>query len=91
MPKLIEGQTYRTDFRLAGATGVVQVVYGNKDVHLFGSLDNENFVLIESYTSSAIREAALCKYFKFSTNAADPNATDETNTTELIIEETRGG
>lgn len=91
MPKLTEGKTYRTDFRRAGATGIVQVVYGNNDVHLFGSLDNENFVLIESYTSSSIREAALCTYFKFSTSATDPNVIDENNTTELILEETIGG
>lgn len=90
MSELTPGHVFKTDFRRAGSTGIIQVVHGDSDVHLFGSLDNDNYVLIETFVSSTIKEIALCTYFKFSTDAANADATAVT-TTKLILEETIGG
>ena len=73
-----------------GSRGVVQCVHGGSTHHayLYGSLNGSDYVLIESFTSSAIKEVVLCPYFLISGSAV--NITDDVNAaTKVYIDETR--
>lgn len=62
-----------------GARGVIQVDYGDTSVSLYGSLNDINYILIETYTASAVKEVALCKYMAFFAG------TDATRTKAQIV------
>ena len=79
-----------------GARGVIQVDYGNTTVSLYGSLNDINYILIETYSSaSALKEVALCKYMAFfaGTNATRTKAEivdgGTFGTTKAYINETK--
>ena len=78
-----------------GARGVIQVDYGNTAVSLYGSLNNINYILIETYSASVLKEVALCKYMAVfaGTDATRTRAQIEAGgsfgTTKAYINETR--
>ena len=78
-----------------GGRGVVHIDYGNTSVSLYGSLNDINYILIETYAASALKEVALCKYMAFfaGTNAtrtrAEIVAGGSFGTTKAYINETR--
>lgn len=78
-----------------GARGVVQVDYGDTSVSLYGSINDVNYILIETYTASAVKEVALCKYMAVfaGTDATRTKAQIEAGgsfgTTKAYINETR--
>jgi hypothetical protein len=72
-----------------GSRGVVQaVIDGANAAYLYGSVNGSDYVLIESFTASVIKEVVLCPYFLISGSAA--NITDDVNAaTKVYIDETR--
>ena len=59
--ELTAGHIQRMSLR-DGARGVIQVDYGDTSVSLYGSINDVNYILIETYTASAVKEVALCQY-----------------------------
>ena len=78
-----------------GARGVIQVDRGDTNVSLYGSLNDINYILIETYTASALKEVALCKHMAFfaGTDATRTKAEivggGSFGTTKAYINETR--
>lgn len=72
-----------------GSRGVVQaIISGGNAAYLYGSLNGSDYQLIESFTTSAIKEIVLCPYFKLSTSSASVTGTVGGNT-KVYIDETR--
>ena len=72
-----------------GSRGVIQAVHdGSNDAHLWGSLNGTDYTLVESFTSSVIKEIVLCTYFKISSNASSDSGTVGAGT-KVFIDETR--
>ncbi len=65
------GTAYSPSMHSTYGKGVIQVVKGNTNVSLYGSLDGTNYVLIETFSASAIKEVVKCNYFKISGSASD--------------------
>jgi len=64
--------------RAGNSNGLIQVKNtSGTTVYLFGSLDNINFALIDSFNSDTIKEVMLCPYMKIAGNTdASSNATN---------------
>lgn len=92
--EIVEHSIYRSSLR-DGAKGVIQVDHDTTDVSLYGSLTNVNFVLIETFTASAVKEIALTPFIGVATgtNATRTKSQLETGqnfgNTEIYINETR--
>ena len=73
-----------------GSRGVVQCVHGGSTHHayLYGSVNGSDYVLVESFTSSALKEVVLCPYFKLSTSASSVTGTVNA-ATKVYVDETR--
>lgn len=72
-----------------GSRGVVQaVIEGANSAYLYGSLNGTDYQLVESFTSSAIKEIVLCPYFKLSTSDTSVTGTVGGNS-KVYISETR--
>tara|TARA_B100000965_G_C19603362_1_gene764394 strand:- start:6588 stop:6860 length:273 start_codon:yes stop_codon:yes gene_type:complete len=72
-----------------GSRGVVQCVHdSSNNAYLYGSLNGTDYVLVESFTASALKEIVLCPYFKLSTSASSVTGTVG-GTTKVYIDETR--
>lgn len=75
-----------------GSRGVVQCVHGGSTHHayLWGSINGSDYVLIESFTGSALKEIILVPYLKIS-NASSGHSSGAVNAaTKVYIDETRG-
>jgi len=72
-----------------GSRGVIQaVISGGNAAYLYGSLNGTDYQLIESFTTSAIKELVLCPYFKLSTSSSSVTGTVNV-ATKVYIDETR--
>ncbi len=89
MAELQVGQAFTPNLRGSTGQGVVQVTRGDTDLSLWGSVNGTDYVLIETFTASSLKEVILCSFFKISGNAADIDAA--AGTSKLWIDETRGG
>jgi hypothetical protein len=72
-----------------GSRSLVQaVISGGNAAYLYGSLNGTDYQLIESFTTSAIKELVLCPYFKLSTSSSSVTGTVNA-ATKVYIDETR--
>lgn len=92
--ELTENYVFRPTLR-DGSRGVLQVDHDTTDVSLYGSLNGENFVLIESFDAPAIKEIALTPYMmvgdgtEASRTLAELQTGQDFGNTEVYINETR--
>jgi hypothetical protein len=69
--------------------GVVQSIINSTNyVYLYGSIDNTNFALIDSFTSDQIKVITIPPYIKASGSATDHTAAIG-GTTKLLLNEDR--
>ena len=92
--ELTENFVYRPTLR-DGSRGVVQVDHNTTDVSLYGSLNGQLFVLIETFTAPAIKEIALAPYMMVGDGTDASRTLNQLQTgqsfgnTEVYINETR--
>lgn len=91
MTQLTQNTAFTPNLRGSSGAGVVQVVYDSATIHLHGSLNGTDYVLVESFAADSIKEVVLCPYFKYSSSATDETASGALGTHKVIIDETRGG
>jgi|TARA_R100000482_G_C5123659_1_gene147315 cobalamin biosynthesis Co2+ chelatase CbiK len=67
------------------ANGLIQVVNtSGTAVYLFGSLNNSDFVLIETFNSDTIKEIQLCPFMKVA--GSSDASTNATNNVVMLFE-----
>tara|TARA_R110000796_G_scaffold24643_8_gene69980 strand:+ start:1159 stop:1431 length:273 start_codon:yes stop_codon:yes gene_type:complete len=85
--QLAVGTEFNPNMKNSNGQGVLQIVKGDTNVTLYGSVNGTDYALIETFDASTIKEIILCPYFKVSA------ATDGTFTTigssTVFIDETR--
>ena len=82
------GTAYSPSMHSTYGNGVFQVVKGNTNVSLFGSLDGTNYVLLETFTASTIKEVVKCNYYKIS--GATGDQTTSVGTSKFFITASTG-
>jgi hypothetical protein len=85
--QVVVGTAFNPNMKNSNGQGVLQIVKGDTNVTLYGSINGTDYALIETFDASTIKEIILCPYFKVSA------ATDGTFTTigssTVFIDETR--
>jgi len=90
MPQLQNDNTVYNPKMGDGSKGIVQCVHGGGTNHayLWGSLNGTDFVLIDSFTSDALKEIALPSHLKISnSNTSDTGTVNVA--TKVYVDETR--
>jgi hypothetical protein len=85
--QLAVGTVFHPNMKNASGQGVIQIVKGNTNVYLYGSLNGTDYVLIETFSADTIKELVLCDKFKISGSATDQTTTIDTS--KAYISETR--
>ena len=70
---------------------LVQINVGDtQPIYLFGSLDGTNYVQLETFTASAIKEVSACRYLSVSATTGDHDSTASFGTTTASFLELSG-
>ena len=85
--QLAVGTEFNPNMKNAGGQGIIQIVKGDTNVHLYASLNGTDYVLIETFYASTIKEIILCPYFKVS--AATDGTFTSIGSSTVFIDETR--
>lgn len=85
--QLAVGTEFNPNMKNAGGQGIIQIVKGDTNVHLYASLNGTDYVLIETFSADTIKELVLCDRFKISGSATDQ--TTSIGSSKAYISETR--
>ena len=90
MKQLEPAISYGTTLSRSSGQGIIQVIRGDNDISLYGSLNNSDYTLIETFGASTIKEVALPTFIVASTSASDHTDATSFGTSKIIVEETIG-
>ena len=85
--QIVVGTAFHPNMKNASGQGVIQIVKGDTDVTLYGSINGTDYAFIETFDASTIKEIILCPNFKVS--AATDGTFTSIGSSTVFIDETR--